>query len=105
MDQLLTKKDLAKRWQISTATIDRYIQDKILVPVKGITVIRFNPQHIRELEGTKLEKFSPVERRKLERELEDLKRENEILKGAIARIQSITSESMYLMSKEPPFQV
>ncbi|MBU5312300.1 hypothetical protein KQI38_09690 [Tissierella carlieri] len=68
MDKLLTKKDLAERWQVTTATIDRWMSDKIITPVKGIPSVRFSMQHILELEGVKLDRFSPLERKRLEKE-------------------------------------
>lgn len=83
---LLTKKDLAKRWQLSERTIDNYISDKIVQPVKELPAIRFTEQHISELEGVKLDRMSPLERRRLENEIEGLKKENEKLKNAINRV-------------------
>lgn len=73
MDKLLTKKDLAERWQVSIATIDRWVSDKIITPVKGIPSIRFNPHHILELEGVKIERLSPLERKRLEKDIQELK--------------------------------
>lgn len=71
-DKLLTKKDLAGRWQVTTTTIDRWMADKIISPVKGIPSIRFSLQHILELEGVKLDRLSPLERRRLEKEKAEL---------------------------------
>lgn len=85
MDKLLTQKDLAERWQVSVKAIENYRQQGVITPVKGIPSIRFNPQHISELEGTKLEKFSPLERRRMENEIESLKQENEKLKGILSQ--------------------
>lgn len=86
MEKLLTQKDLAERWQVSTKAIENWRKDGILVPVHGVPAIRFSPQYIADLEGVKFERFSPLERKKLERENEDLKKENEELKGALAKI-------------------
>lgn len=88
MDKLLTKKDLAERWQLDERTIDKYRADGIITPCKGIPAIRFSLQHITEFEGVKLEKFSPIERRRLEREIEELKQENTLLKQAWIKIFS-----------------
>ncbi len=88
MNKLLTQKDLAERWQISIKAIESYRQQGIITPVPGIPSIRFNSQHILELEGTKLERFSPIERRKLEREIEILKQENEKLKSILSKVLS-----------------
>ncbi|MCW6124730.1 histidine kinase [Clostridium sporogenes] len=85
MDKLLTQKDLAERWQVSIKAIESYRQQGIITPVEGLPSIRFNPQHIAELEGTKLERFSPLERRRMEREMESLKQENEKLKGILSQ--------------------
>lgn len=71
-EKLLTKKDLAKRWQVTTTTIDRWVADKVITPVKGLPSIRFSMQHILELEGVKIDKFSPLERRRLEKQIKEL---------------------------------
>lgn len=42
MEKLLTKKDLAERWQVSERTIDQYREDGVIVPIKGMPCIRFN---------------------------------------------------------------
>lgn len=86
MDKLLTQKDLAERWQVTTKTIENYRLNGIITPVKGIPAIRFTEQHILELEGVKPERFSPIHRRKLERELEVLKKENFELKNTLNNI-------------------
>lgn len=85
MEKLLTQKDLAERWQVSVKAIEGYRKEGIITPVHGIPSIRFNPQQILELEGTKLERFSPLERRRMEKELEQLKQENEKLKGILSQ--------------------
>ncbi|ENK0839161.1 helix-turn-helix domain-containing protein [Clostridium botulinum] len=92
MDKLLTKKELAKRWQVAEKTIDNWRENGVLTPCGGIPAIRFSLQHIAELEGTKVEKFSPIERRRLEIENEKLKQENEKLKGILANVLSEVSK-------------
>ncbi|BFN03873.1 histidine kinase [Clostridium tetani] len=85
MDKLLTQKDLAERWQMSIKSIEEYRKSGIIPSVEGIPAIRFNPKVIMELEGTKLDRFSPIERRRMERELEQLKQENERLKSVLSK--------------------
>ena len=85
MDKLLTQKDLAERWQMSIKSIEEYRKAGIIPAVEGIPSIRFNPKVIMELEGTKLDRFSPLERRRIERELEQLKQENEQLKSILSK--------------------
>lgn len=79
MDTLLTKKQLAERWQVSEKAIDTWRKEGVVTPCKGIPAIRFSMQHVLELEGVKPERFSPLERRKLEDELELIKRERDLL--------------------------
>jgi len=102
MGNLLTKKDLAEKWQVSEKSIDNWRQDGTLSVCKGVPVIRFSSQYIAELEGVKLEKFSPLERRRLERELADKCRSIELkdkeitdLKSRITRMLSIGAEIIY----------
>ncbi len=90
-NKLLTTKDLAERWQVGERTINEYKAQGVIVPVKGIPCVRYNPQYIAELEGIKLGKFSPYERRRLEREIEELKQENTLLKQSW--LSNVFSES------------
>ncbi|NFG01733.1 histidine kinase [Clostridium sporogenes] len=96
-NKLLTQKDLAERWQVSIKAIESYRQQGIITPVEGLPSIRFNPQHIAELEGTKLERFSPLERRRMEREMESLNQENEKLKRILSKVLSDVSEIINLV--------
>lgn len=98
MDKLLTTKDLAKRWQVAERTINEYKAQGIIVPVKGIPCVRYNPQYIAELEGIKLEKFSPIERRRLERDLEEALRERDYLRQIVSNILSESSKIVGLMN-------
>ena len=79
MGKLLTKQDLAKRWQVSTTTIDRWTNDGIISPVKGLPSIRFNLEHVLQLEGTEIGRLSPLERKRLEKKIEQLEKEKEEL--------------------------
>jgi len=84
-DKLLTQKDLAERWQVS---------------VQGFPAIRFHPEYIAKLEGTKLEKFSPLYVKKLEQELENTKKENEELRGILSKILVESSRVIELLKKK-----
>lgn len=72
--QLLSKKELAARWGISLATLDRRIRDKIITPALT-KPIRFNIEDVLKVEGTEVGKLSPFERRRLEREKEELEQQ------------------------------
>ncbi|WML35382.1 histidine kinase [Clostridium sp. OS1-26] len=99
MDKLLTKKDLAIKWQLDERTIDKYRTEGILTPCKGIPAIRFSSQYIAELEGVKLEKFSPIEKRRLERELEEIRKERDYLRQILNNIISESSK-VFDLSKQ-----
>lgn len=96
MKTVLTQNELAERWGITVKTITEYRQDKILQPIKGIPVIRFSLEYIQEMEGTTIEKFSPLERRRLEREIGELKNENMELKSILSNILSESSKVIKL---------
>ena len=87
--QLLTKKQLAKRWGMCTATIDRRVKKGQISPAMA-SPIRFNLEDVLKAEGTDYSKMSPFERRRLEREKAELEQkvmmleeENRIIKSKI----------------------
>ncbi|MDU2049268.1 MAG: histidine kinase [Clostridium perfringens] len=91
---LITKKELAERWGVTTKYIDDLRREEILQTVKGIPIIRFNIQYIKELEETKIEKYSPVEFRRLERELKETKEELKILKEILINISIESNKAL-----------
>ncbi len=96
MDKLFTQQDLAKRWQVTVKTIENYRLDGIITPVRGLTAIRFTPEHIAEVEGVKLERFSPLERRKMEKEIAELRKQNELLREILGNVLTETSKIINL---------
>lgn len=90
--KLLTQKDLAKRWGVTVASIENWRKEGLIQTAKGVPVIRFTPEHIAELEGVELKQFSPLLKRRMEREMEDLREENRKLKGIISNILAETSQ-------------
>jgi DNA-binding transcriptional MerR regulator len=90
MYKLLTTKDLAERWRVSTTTVNRWVDDGVIPPVKGLPSKRFRLEDVLKLEGTEIGKLSPLERKRLlkeiktlEKEVEGLKHENEELKDYV----------------------
>lgn len=81
--KFLTVKDLAKRWNCSEGAIREHIRNGIISPSNVPITNRFDPDYIAEIEGTKLEKFSPLLKRRMERDIEELKKENEELKSIL----------------------
>lgn len=77
---LLSKQETAEKLGISTATVDRRVREGKLAPVKGHKTPRFNLYDVLKLAGTDTSKLSLFERRRLEREINELKEENNRLK-------------------------
>ena len=103
MKQLLSKKELAERWDCSISTIDRRIREKAIKPALK-SPIRFNIDDILRAEGTEISKLSPYERKQLEREIEglqhrvnELEKENSNIKrqltNGVAEIMTILKEA------------
>lgn len=99
MNKLLTKKDLAERWQVSERTIDDYRLQGIIAPVKDLPCIRFNLQYIEKVEGFIPEKTT-LRERELEKELEIVKKERDVLKNTIAEVNVIVTKTIYNLSNE-----
>lgn len=98
---MLSKRELASRWGISISTLDRRIKEGVISPVKRMTTIRFNMSDILKAEG--YDKMSPFERRRLEREIEALKEENQELKekheGVKKQLTNVVAEIMPILQR------
>lgn len=84
--KLLTQQDVAERWQVTVDTVTNYRKEGILQPCKNIPTIRFTEQHILALEGIRLDRLSPLERKRLEVENKQLKNDNERLRRTLTTI-------------------
>ena len=93
-DKLLTVRDLAERWQKTELTIRRYVADGILTPCKGVPGTMFAPAYIAKLEGIELERFSPLEKRRLENEINMYKKKYEDMKEIITNVLIEVSKIM-----------
>jgi predicted site-specific integrase-resolvase len=101
MEKLLTKKELAERWQVSPRAIEQWVRDGRLSPCRQVPGdIRFSPEYIAELEGLKLDKLSPLERRRLENEIKSLREKLQRYESAMAKVNMISGETMYLQGRE-----
>ena len=92
---LFTVKDLARRWQKDENSIRRYVTEGVLNTCKGVPGIMFHPKYIAELEGVELERFSPLEKRRMDGEIEELKmiiskQNDQLRKMAILGIESMS---------------
>lgn len=81
MQTLLSRQELADRWSLTTRTIIEYEQTGIIKRVPKLQVPRYPLRQIEEIEnaGLDLNPLSPVERRRLERDIKRLEQEKEEL--------------------------
>lgn len=96
-DHLLTKEQLADRWQVKPRTIENYERDGIIARVPGLPVPRYSLKAIAEVEGVELEMFSPLMKKKMQRELDRVTKERDELKAILSRI---TGEASKFISRE-----
>ena len=100
MKSVLTQKELSERWGVTVKALTDWRLQGVLQPIKGIPVIRYSIEYIQEIEGTTLEKFSPLERKRMELEIEKLKRENERLMSIVSNVLSEASKAIPYIKKE-----
>lgn len=96
---LLTVKDLASRWQKDEKSIRKYVTEGVVKTCKGVPGVMFHPKHIAELEGVGLDKFSPIERRKMQQRIEDLETIVKLQSEQLIKIAMLGTESMNLLQK------
>ena len=87
MKKLLTRGELAERGGVDVRTIANWENEKVIQRVDALPLPRYTLEHIEAIEGIEnLNRFSPLERRRLESELEKTKKENETLKSILSNI-------------------
>lgn len=97
--KLLTVKDLAARWQCSERAIREYVSEGTITPCKGVPGVKFHPKHIEKLEGVEIERFSPLEKRRLEKENEELKELVKLQSEQLRKIAMLGTESLSVLQK------
>lgn len=80
---LISREELAQRWDITTRTVINYEQEGVITRIPGIPAPRYNMQEILKLEGAELNPLSPMERRRLEKEIEQVKKERDLYKSKV----------------------
>lgn len=76
---------------MSEKTIDQYRAGGIIAPIKKIPCIRFSLQYIQQIEEYIPEKTT-IKERKLERELQRVKKERDYLKSILTNILNESSK-------------
>lgn len=92
MREVLTQQELAERWGVTVKTITEYRNEGIISPIKKIPAIRFALKDIQEIEGHRHEKFTLLDKKNLEKEMNELREENKRLKTVLSNILSESSK-------------
>lgn len=98
-EPLMTKKDVAEYLQVSEKTIERYVADGLIKPVKNLSIIRFNPADISRLIGIGIEPYPPLLRKQQEQRISDLEQENQRLKEYISKTVQVMAEGVSYINK------
>lgn len=80
-------------------SIRKYVTEGVVKTCKGVPGVMFHPKHIAELEGVGLDKFSPIERRKMQQRIEDLETIVKLQSEQLIKIAMLGTESMNLLQK------
>jgi len=98
-EKLISVKDLSIRWQKDEGTVRRYVKEGILTPCKGVPGMMFHPSYISKLEGIELERFSPIEKRRMEKDIEALKKQVGTLSDVLREYQLISVKGLNLLTQ------
>ena len=85
---LISRETLAKRWDVTTRTVINYEQEGLITRNPNVPIPRYNLEEIMRLEGTDLSPLSPLERRRLEKQIEELTKERDYWKSKVDIIKS-----------------
>ena len=88
---LLSRQSLAKRWDFaSTQVIENYEAQGIITRVPSLPTPRYSLEEIERIEMVeKLNPLSPIERKRLERRIEQLEIENARLKDKLEGVRQV----------------
>ena len=88
---LLSRQSLAKRWDFaSTKAIESYEAQGIITRVPNLPTPRYSLEEIERIEMVdKINHLSPIERKRLERRIEQLEVENAHLKNKLEGIRQV----------------
>ncbi|MEA5058043.1 MAG: hypothetical protein VB047_10860 [Anaerotignum propionicum] len=99
----LTRKELAERWNVSTATLNKWMAEKKIKPNKITNLFSMTYIEAIEREGIDLDTVGVFRLRALERENERLREENAMLKSTLFQISSMANEATSKVIRERIF--
>lgn len=89
---LLDRKALSERWGVSIQAIINYENDGVIKRNPNIPTPRYNLYDIQKIEGSQLDPLSPIERKRLEREVYEWKIKYEDLRKVLGNILAESSK-------------
>lgn len=98
-DVLLTVKELAQKWKCGERVIREYVAEGIITPCKKVPGVKFHPKHIAELEGVELDRFSPLERRKMQQRIDELETIVKLQSEQLRKIAALGTESLSVLQR------
>lgn len=98
MKPILTREEIAERWQCTLPTVDARVKSGVLKPCRKLPPGRFRYEDVLAAEGVDFDPMQPSERLRLEKENEALRNENKMLSDML---NSIAGKIMpYMMKKQ-----
>lgn len=96
---LISRSELAERWGLGTKTIEKYEQEGVITRVPKISTPRYTIAEIEKIEGIKENPLSPLERKKLEREIAKLSKVIDAQRKLLQKYAAVSIESAGLLSQ------
>jgi DNA-binding XRE family transcriptional regulator len=86
---MISRETLAQRWDLTTRTVINYEAEGVITRNPNIPVPRYSMNEILKLEGADLNPLSPLERRRLNKQIEDLEKELNFYKDKFTNIKML----------------
>lgn len=94
VEHLLTKEEVAQHFQVDKRTIDRWRVDGVLPACNIPGTVRFNPKDVAKLDGSDISPLSPIERKRLERELNSVTQERDYYKNILDEMSVLSAKAI-----------
>ena len=97
--ECLTVKEIAELWKVKESTIRDYIRTGVLTPANRMPVAnRFPVSYIERLEDVELNPMSPLERKRLEKEIATLKKRIEEQNKLLSQVATMGAECIKMLN-------
>lgn len=100
---LISRSALAERWDLDSNTIYKYEKEGIITRNPNIPVPRYSLEEIIGIESFDKNPTSPYERKRLNKEIRDLKEENKLLREMLLKFSNLGVEGFNILKKLEEF--